>query len=46
MELGGRNGYDVGHIRKMMLEKQGRPPLQLKCEAQMIQDAKAQLSFA
>lgn len=44
MKLGGGNGYDVPHIRKGMLERQGRLPLQLKCEAQLVQDAMAQIN--
>jgi hypothetical protein len=44
MKLGGGNEYDVAHVRKMMLERQGRPPLQLKCEVQLVQDAEAQMN--
>jgi hypothetical protein len=43
MKVGGDNGYDMPHIRKAMLEKQGRLPLQLKCDATLINDVMAQL---
>ena len=44
MKVGGGNGYDVPHIRKGMLERQGCLPLQLKCEAQLVQAAMAQIN--
>jgi hypothetical protein len=44
MKLGGGNEYYAHHIRKRMLERQGSPPLQLKCELQLVQDAMLLLS--
>ena len=44
MKVGGGNGYDVPHIRKGMLERQGCLSLQLKCEAQLVQAAMAQIN--
>jgi hypothetical protein len=44
MKLDGGNGYDVPHIRKGMLERQGCLPLQLKCEAQLVQAAMAHIN--
>jgi hypothetical protein len=42
MKIGGGNGYDVTHIRKRMLERQGCLPLKLKCDASLVQDVIAQ----
>jgi len=44
MKVGGGNGYDVPHIRKGMLERQGCLPLQLKCEVQLVQATMAQIN--
>jgi hypothetical protein len=44
LKLGGGNGYDLPHIRKGMLERQGCLPLQLKCEVHVVQQAMAQIS--
>jgi hypothetical protein len=43
MKVGGGNGYDMPHIQKVMLEKQGHLPLQLKCDAALINDVMAHL---
>jgi hypothetical protein len=39
MKIGGGNGYNVPHIRKGILEQQGILPLQLNCEAELVQEA-------
>ena len=44
MRISGDNRYDVPHIRKGMLERQGRLPLQLKCEASLVQDVMVQIN--
>jgi hypothetical protein len=43
MRVGGGNGYGIPHIRKLMLKRQGRLPLQLKCDATLINHVMAQL---
>jgi hypothetical protein len=44
MKIGGGNEYDVPHIRKGMLERQGCLPLQLKCEASLVDTAVAHIN--
>jgi hypothetical protein len=44
MKIGGGNGYNVPHIRKGMLERQGILPLQLNCEAKLVQEAMNKLN--
>ena len=44
MKIGGGNGYDVPHIRKGMLERQGHLPLQLKCDASLVEASMAQIN--
>jgi hypothetical protein len=44
MRIGGANGYDIPHIRKLMLERQGCLPLQLKCDATLVNEVMAQVS--
>ena len=44
MRTGGNNGYDLPHIRKSMLERQGSLPLQLKCDATLVNEVMAQIS--
>lgn len=44
MRLNGGNGYDIPHIRKGMLERQGCLPLQLKCDSELVQAAMAQIN--
>jgi hypothetical protein len=44
MKIGGGNEYDVPHIRKGMLERQGCLLLQLKCEASLVDTAMAQIN--
>jgi hypothetical protein len=44
MKIGGGNGYDIPHIRKGVLERQGRLPLQLKCDASLVHDVMAQIN--
>jgi hypothetical protein len=44
MKIGGGNGYDIPHIRKGVLERQGRLPLQLKCDASLVQDVMVQIN--
>jgi len=44
MQIGGGNEYDVPHIRKGMLEREGRLPLQLRCDAPLVEAAMAQLN--
>lgn len=44
MKIGGGNGYDIPHIKKEMLERQGRLPLQLSCDALLVHEAMAQIN--
>lgn len=44
MKIGGGNGYNIPHIKKEMLERQGRLPLQLKCDASLVQQVMVQTS--
>jgi hypothetical protein len=44
MKIGGGNEYDVPHIRKGMLERQGCLSLQLNCEAFLVDTAVAQIN--
>jgi hypothetical protein len=44
MKIGGDNGYNVPHIRKGILEWQGDLPLQLNCEADLVQEAMNKLN--
>uniref|UniRef100_A0A0A9C6Z4 Uncharacterized protein n=1 Tax=Arundo donax TaxID=35708 RepID=A0A0A9C6Z4_ARUDO len=44
MRTGGGNGYDLPHIRKEMLERQGCLPLQLKCDAALVNSVIAQVN--
>jgi hypothetical protein len=45
IKIGGGNGYNVPHIRKGLLEQQGRNfPLQLNCEAELVQEAMNKLN--
>jgi hypothetical protein len=44
MKIGGGNGYNIPHIKKGMLERQGSLPLQLKCDASLVEQAMVQIS--
>jgi hypothetical protein len=44
MKIGGGNDYNVPHIRKGMLERQGDLLLQLNCEAELVQEAMNKLN--
>uniref|UniRef100_A0A0A9EW93 Uncharacterized protein n=1 Tax=Arundo donax TaxID=35708 RepID=A0A0A9EW93_ARUDO len=44
MKIGGGNGYNIPHIRKAMLERQGHLPLQLKCNAVLVNEVMAQIN--
>ena len=43
MRAGGGNRYNIPHLKKSMLERQGSLPLQLKCDAVLVNDVMAQL---
>ncbi|XP_062208383.1 uncharacterized protein LOC133909852 [Phragmites australis] len=44
MKDGGGNGYDIPHIKKGMLERQGQLPLQIRCDVSLVQEAMAQIN--
>jgi hypothetical protein len=44
MKIGGGNGYNVSHIRKGVLERQENLPLQLNCEAELMQETMDKLN--
>jgi hypothetical protein len=44
MKIGAGNGYNIPNIKKGMLERQGRLPLKLKCDASLVQQAMVQIS--
>ena len=44
IKISGGNGYNVPHIRKGMLEGQGLLPMQLSCEATLVEEANAKLN--
>jgi hypothetical protein len=44
MKVGGGNNYDIPHIRKEMLERQGHLPIQLRCDAALVNLAMAQIT--
>ncbi|TVU16435.1 hypothetical protein EJB05_39998 [Eragrostis curvula] len=44
MKIDGGNAYDVPHIRKEMLEREGRLPVQLDCEPALVQKAMDKLN--
>jgi hypothetical protein len=39
IEVLGDNSYDLPHIKKGVLERQGRLPLQLRCDAKSVNNA-------
>jgi hypothetical protein len=43
MKIGGGNNYDIPHIRKEILERQGRLPIQLSRDAALVNQAMAQI---
>jgi hypothetical protein len=44
MRTSGNNGYDLPHIQKSVLERQGSLPLQLKCDATLVNEFMAQIN--
>jgi hypothetical protein len=44
MKVGGENNYDIPHIRKEMLERQGCLPIQLNCDATLMNHAIVQIT--
>uniref|UniRef100_A0A0A9BDH3 Tc1-like transposase DDE domain-containing protein n=1 Tax=Arundo donax TaxID=35708 RepID=A0A0A9BDH3_ARUDO len=44
MRIGGNNSYNIPHIRKAMLERQGHLPLQLKCDAALVNEVMAKIN--
>jgi hypothetical protein len=44
MKIRGSNKYDTPHIRKEMLERQGRLPLPLGCEVSLVHEVMAQIN--
>jgi hypothetical protein len=44
MKVGGENNYDIPHIRKEMLERQGCFPIQLNCDVALVNQAIAQIN--
>lgn len=38
MQAKGSNKYNIPHIKKAMLEKEGQLPIQLKCDSELIDD--------
>lgn len=40
LKVRGSNKYDIPHIKKSILERQGKLPLQLDCDARLIEDAR------
>jgi hypothetical protein len=45
MRTGGNNDYDLPHIRQSVFERQGSQPLLLKCDATLVNEVMAQISF-
>jgi hypothetical protein len=43
MKVGGENNYDIPHIRIEMLERQGPLPIQLNCDATLVNHAMVQI---
>jgi hypothetical protein len=43
MKIGGGNNYDIPHIRKEILERQDRLPIQLNRDAALVNQAMAQI---
>lgn len=46
MKIAGSNKYKIHHINKQRLERQGRLPLQINCEAHIVTKAMAFLAAA
>ena len=44
LKIGGGNGYDIPHIKKKMLERQGCLPLQLSYDDLLVHAAMAQIN--
>jgi len=46
MKIAGSNRFKITHMNKGKLEKEGRLPLQITCEASLLADAMASLAAA
>jgi hypothetical protein len=44
MKVQGSNKYKIPHMKKGSLERQGRLPVQIPCEAELIAEATAKLA--
>jgi hypothetical protein len=46
MKVAGSNRFKIPHMNRGKLEKEGRLPLQITCEASLLADAMARLAAA
>jgi hypothetical protein len=46
IKVGGENNYNILHIRKEMLERQGRLPIQLSRDVALVNQVMAQITNA
>jgi hypothetical protein len=44
MKVQGSNKYKIPHVKKQSLERQGRLPVQIACEAELVAEASAKLA--